>query len=214
MALAAALAVAAPASASITVAYGAQRATLRVGADGSAEVGWTAGGVRHTLLIPPHGQVLPGGKLRTADVSASGSELSFFVALRRTPDGRSWGLQAWQVSPGGPVELRFSRWRGAPTVVTLAVAGTRLTGRATFHGRPAHGYAPTPEGKQVRIAAFLDCFGCPGKPGWSRLLGVFPRADGTFSAFLKPAWRGARYRATLTGPNLGTTLAPDASAST
>jgi hypothetical protein len=212
--LLAALALAAPAGASITVAYNAQHPTLRVGADGAAEVGWTAGGVRRTLLVPPHGQVFPGGKLATPDVSKPVDRPPFFLSRRRTPDGRSWGLQAWRVTPRGPVELHLSRWRGVPTVVMLAVSGSRLTGRATFQGRPLHGYSPTPEGKQVRVTVYLDCFGCPGTVGWSRLLGVFPRADGTFSAFLKPAWRGTSYRATVAGPNLGTRLAPDALATT
>jgi hypothetical protein len=212
--LLAGLVLAAPAGASITVAYNAQHPTLRVGADGTAEVGWNVGGTQHTLLVPPHGQVLPGGHLSGADVSNPGSRRPLFVVSRRTPDGRSWGLQAWRVSPTAPLELRFSRWRGAPPVVTLSVTGSRLAGRATFQGRPVHGYAPTPEGKQVRITVYLDCLGCPAKPGWSRLLGVFPRADGSFGAFLRPAWSGARYRATLTGPNLGTTFAPDAVATT
>ncbi len=42
------------------------------------------------------------------------------------------------------------------------------------------------------------------------MTGVAPKADGTFSVLLRPDWTGSRYRATVLGPNLGATLAPDA----
>jgi hypothetical protein len=44
------------------------------------------------------------------------------------------------------------------------------------------------------------------------MLGVRPKADGTFSVLLRPSWIGTRYRASVSGPNIGTTLAPDAQA--
>jgi hypothetical protein len=207
--IAAALVLAAPASASIWIADNAQRAALRVGADGSAEVSWTAGGSPHTLLVPASGRLLPGGKLHGVDVSRPGGvAIPFLVAERTTSDGRIWALQ--RVGS----ELHFSRWRGPPPSVTLLVADGRLGGSVTFQGRPVHGTSPTPEGKQVRITVYLDCLGCPGKPGWSRMLGVAPHADGSFRVFLTPSWRGTRYRATVAGPNIATTLAPDASMST
>ena len=46
------------------------------------------------------------------------------------------------------------------------------------------------------------------------LPGVAPRADGTFRLLVKSNLRGMRYRVTIAGPNLGSTLAPDASAIT
>jgi hypothetical protein len=129
------------AAASITVAVDAQRPALRVDAAGNAEVSWTAAGVRRFLLVPPAGRVFPGRRLEGADVSRTTMEpaLPFRRVLRRTPDGRLWALQAWQVVSDGPVELRFSRWRGALPRVTLRVEDDLLSGRATFRGRAVAG---------------------------------------------------------------------------
>jgi hypothetical protein len=44
------------------------------------------------------------------------------------------------------------------------------------------------------------------------MIGVAPKADGSFAVLVRPEWRGRRYRASVAGPNLGTTLAPDAQA--
>jgi hypothetical protein len=208
-----ALAWAGAANASITVAYDAQRPGLRVDARGNAEVSWSSGGARRYLLVPPRGRVLPGARLRGRDVSraASGPSLPFRKVLRRTADGRHWALQAWRARAGGPVELHFSRWRGQATRVTLAVSGDTLEGAADFQGRPVTGSSPTPEGKRIRHYAFLECLGC-GARGWKRMTGVATRADGSFRVFLRPAWRGTRYRAIVTGPNRGATLAPIGSA--
>lgn len=96
-------------------------------------------------------------------------------------------------------------------MLRLALEGQRLTGSATYRGRPLSGFTTTLEGKRLRIYVYLDCFGCPGAPsGWTRMLGVAPKADGTFAALLRPSWLGRRYRATVAGPNAGTTYAPDA----
>jgi hypothetical protein len=46
--------------------------------------------------------------------------------------------------------------------------------------------------------------------GWSAMLGVASRPDGSFAVLVRPGWGGRRYRAALAGPNLGATLAPDA----
>ena len=87
--------------------------------------------------------------------------------------------------------------------------GERLEGRATFNGRGVSGVTKTLEGKRLRVYAFLDCFGCPAKrQGWSRMLGVAPKADGTFAVLLRPQWMGKRDRATVAGP----AYAPDAQA--
>jgi hypothetical protein len=208
-----ALACAATASASITLGTNAQRPALRVDAGGNAEVSWTAGGVRRYVLVPPRGRVFPGRRLPGRDVSRSSSAVAipFRRVLRRTADGRLWALQTWRVLPGGPVELRFSRWRGAPPTVTIATEprfdGELVTGRAMFAGRPVPLYSPTPEGKRIRSYAYVDrALGS----GWSRISGVATRADGTFRLFVPPARLGSRYRAVLPGPNIGTTLAPDA----
>jgi hypothetical protein len=203
-----------PAAGSIAVAYDAQRPALRVDSRGNAEVSWTAGGARRYLLVPPRGRVLPGGRLSGRDVSraASAPRLPFQRVLRRTPDGRLWALQTWRARPRGPVELHFSRWRGAPTRVAFTVTETVLEGSADFQSRPVTGSSPTPEGKRLRHYAFVDCLGCGGTRTWKRLTAVQTRANGSFRLFLRPAWRGSRYRVTVAGPNRGTTLAPVASA--
>ena len=208
-----------PAEASISIATNPMRPALRVDAAGSAEVSWTAAGVRRTILIPALGLYLPGGRITSADVSRRTTVpgLPFARVTRRGPDGTLYALQTWRVKPGGPVELHFSRWKGKRTTVTLSaepVSGTeRLIGRAEFQGEPVSGYSLTNSGIRYRIFAFLDCFGCP-QSAWRRIAGVAPRADGTFGLLLQTKFLGTRYRVTIAGPNLGRTLAPDASATT
>jgi hypothetical protein len=209
------LAVPTGAAASIRVGADAQRPALRIDAKGNAEVSWTAGGARRYVLVPPIGPVLPGRRLATRDVSrpTTAVTIPFRSALRRTPDGRLWALQSWRVEPGGPVELRFSRWRGAPTKVTLQadqrLDGNLVTGRATFAGRPVPQYSPTPERKLVRSHAYVQR--APTANGtWSPLSAVTTQADGSFRLYVPPERLGIFYRALLPGPNIGTTLAPDA----
>jgi hypothetical protein len=125
-------------------------------------------------------------------------------------------LQAWRLVRGGAVELRFSRWRGAPTAMELTTEPTGRTellrGRATFHGRPVTGFWRTLEGTPIRLAAVFECFACLGRRGWSWFGGKRTGAGGTFAATVPPRARAHRYRATIVGPNSGATLAPDASA--
>ncbi|HEY6614532.1 MAG TPA: hypothetical protein VIZ32_08435 [Vicinamibacterales bacterium] len=180
---------------------------------------WSSGGTRRTLLIPATGLYLPGGRISTKDVSrpVTVPALAFARVIRRGPDGRFYALQTWRVEPGGPVELHFSRWKGAPTTVDLAAEpasrSERLVGRARFQGKPVAGYSRTNSGIRYRIFAFLDCAACKG-PAWRRIGGVAPRADGTFRLLVKSNDIGRRYRVTIAGPNLGSTLAPDASSIT
>ena len=210
----------ATALASVTVTKNAQRPALRVDARGYAEVSWTARGTRRTLLIPPRGRALPGGRLSRPDVSRATSAvvIPFRRALRRTPDGRYWALQSWRLTRTGPVELRFARWRGAPTTMELAThaVGQRqvLHGRATFHGRAVTGFWRTLEGTPIRHAAVLECSPCYGRKGWSWFNSVRTTSDGRFGATVPPAALAERYRASIVGPNVGSTLAPDASAIT
>jgi hypothetical protein len=195
---------------SVWIANGAAHPVLRVDAKGDAQVTWSGGSV----LVPPHGQLYHGGSLSGSDVSkpAPAAGIPFAVSVRRTPDGGLWALQAWQVMPGGPVELHLARWQGQPTRLTLASDGTHLTGTLSFHGKPVSGTTFTLEGKHPRIYVYLDCFACGGKADWTRMIGVQPKPDGSYSVLLRPDWTGSRYRATVLGPNLGTTLAPDAQA--
>ena len=205
-------AVAAQAAASITLGSDAQRPALRIDKLGNAEVSWTSGGTRRYVFVPPTGRVYPGRRLAGADVSRSTSAvaLPFLRVLRQTTDGRLWALQSWRVQPGGPAELRFSRWRGAPPKVTAASAprfdGELVSGRAAFAGRAVPLFSPTPEGKRIRSYAYVER---ATASGWGRIAGVTTRADGTFRLFVAADKLGARYRAILPGPNVGTTLAPD-----
>ena len=204
-----------PASASITVATNVQRPALRVDALGNAEVSWTAGGRRHYLLVPPTGRFLPGARLPGIDVSRASTAvaLPYRRVLRQTPDGRYWALQTWQVGFAKAVELRFSRWRGAPTRIALtAEASGRtelLTGRATFQGRPVTGSSPTNAGTLIAHSAFLDSFSAAG---WLRFTAKRPTSDGSFAATVPLDRRSTKYRVSITGPNRGATLAPDAAA--
>ncbi len=204
---------AAGASASIDAATSARSPALRIDARGYAEVSWSQDGARRTLLVPPQGRYLPGGRILGADVSEpiSRTGIANAVLARRTPDGRLWALQSWRPRPGGPVELRLARWKGAPTEVEASVTGARLRGRATYHGRGVYGTSPTTAGKPVAHFAWVDCWRCAGAPGWKRLLGVRLRGpEGTFALLLRPAWKASRYRVTVTGPNRGGDYAPDA----
>ena len=201
------------APASTVVASGAARVALRVDARANAEVIWFRAGARRTLLVPVAGRVLPGGRLPGTDVSrpARRDVVPMARLVRRTPDGYLWALQEWAPVPGKPPELRLARWKGRPTSLTLTLSGDRVVGQAMFAGRPVSGFTTTPAGKRLRIYVYLDCSGCPGAGlGWKRMLGVAPRSDGSFSVLLRPEWTGNRYRATVTGPNRGTTRAPDA----
>jgi hypothetical protein len=215
----AAVSLAAPAAAagSITVATNVQRPALRVDAKGNAEVSWSAGGSRRYLLVPPTGRFLPGGRLSGLDVSRPTATVSlpYRRVLRRTPDGRLWALQTWQVAFSKAVELRFSRWRGAPTQITLAAMPSGRTevlqGRATFQGRPVTGTSPTNAGTPILLSGFFDCSGCGGA-GWIRWGAKRTAANGTFAITVPLSRRGSQYRVSITGPNRGATLAPDAAA--
>ena len=207
-----ALALSPAAAGSITVATNAGSPRLRVDAKGNAEVSWTSGGSRHFLLVPARGRVYPGRKLAGVDVSkaASSPAIPFSRALRITPDGRYWGLQAWRPQPAGPVELRFSRWRGQPPSVRLVAEQSgdteRLLGTATLGGKPLPLFSPTPEGKQIRQYVYLDSL---AGGTWRRIGGVALRADGSFRRLVPPGYVGARYRVIAPGPNVGATYAPD-----
>jgi hypothetical protein len=183
---------------------------LRADAQGDAEVTWTEGGVRRSFVVPRAG---PGhnGALSGRDVSRpSRAAVPLALVVRATQDGTLWAVQQLNVT-GRPASLDFSRWHGAPTQLTLSTDGKRLQGSVTFQGKPVTGTSSTPAGRPVRIYVFIECFGCPGRrSGWSLMLGVPPKANGSFSIYLRSSWVGSKYRATVTGPNVGGTLAPDA----
>lgn len=214
-----ALAVAGAASGSILVAENASAPTLRVAADGTAEVGWKAGGARRTMTIPLKGRVQPGGTI-AQDVSTRGdATIPFKRVVRNGPNGDTYALQAWRTRKGGPLELRFARWEGdLPTSIELAVTcctstgQQRLEGRALYRGKPLFGSSPTTAGTQIRIFVGLECLGCSaGKAGaFTRMSSIAPaKPTGAFALLVRPEWEGTLYRATMAGPNRGTTYAPD-----
>ena len=209
----AALAVAGSAGASIDVTAKGGAPSLRVDANGAAEVRYVEAGVSKTLLVPPSGRYLPGGRILGADVSkpATRAGLAGAVVVRRTPDGRMWALQRTPTERDGRTTLRLARWQGDPTELEAELAGERLTGAARFAGKGVFGTSPTTAGKAVTHFALVDCWRCQGAAGWKRLLGVRLRGPrGTFAVALRPAWRSSRYRVTVLGPNRGPNYAPDA----
>lgn len=198
------------AQASVWVGENAVQPTLRVDAKGTAEVTFRSGGGADTVIVPARGRLYHGGSLSGPDVSRRVSlpKLPFALVVKRTPDGRLWALQRMRVKPGGPVDLHLARWRGQPTKIELVRNGDRLEGRASFDGRGVSGTSYTLEGKRPKIYVYLDHY---AGGAWRRMLAVAPKPDGSFSAFLRPAWRAAtRYRATMLGPNVGLSFAPDA----
>jgi hypothetical protein len=205
----AALAASQGATAAVTVGSNATAPALRVDAGGNVEVSWTSAGQRHTALVRA-GSAAPalGGALPGADVSelVRGDHIPFQRVLRSGPGGWYYALQAWRRSPGGSVLLRFSRWRGVPTEVSLTAtksgAGVRLSGRATLdeQGLPL----TTP-----RSLVYLDAL---VHGTWRRVSSAELPRSASYRRTIAKEHLGDRYRAIVPGPNLGATLAPDASA--
>lgn len=188
---------------------GSRDPTLRVNAAGAAEVGWlTADGARRYAVVTRRGRVLMDRRMRGQDVSVRTRAVRIPLkrVLKRTPNGAFWALQSWKRKCGRP-ELRFSRWRGAPTKLTANAVCCNdgqevVRGRVTFHQRPVY-----------RARVYLDCFACPLNPdGWARFAVRSTRQDGSYAARIRPDWAGRRYRATAVGPNFAWTRAPDARA--
>lgn len=215
----AALALPAGANASIKIAANAHDASLRVNAKGVATILWTtAGGKRRSAIVAPSGRTTWDRAARGKDATHETDEASLpmLVELRKGPSGRFFALQSWRRLKGGPVELRFSRWRGAPTKLPIRAVCCKwrsemVKGRATFHGRPIYGYSFTPQGvplDKYGRNVYID-FMKAGK--WHRAMGILThRPTGRFSLWIRKYWRGSAYRARMIGPNWGRTLAPDA----
>jgi hypothetical protein len=209
------------ASGSVKVAGDARDPVLLVGGGGTAEIRWTtAGGVPRVAVVRPDGSIRWGRRAVARDVSVPATDVSLpvAVAFRRTPDGALWALQAWRRLRGGPVELRFSRWRGEPTVLSLEATcckwkSERIQGTASFHGEAVFGFSATRTGVPLDTFGrnvYLDTF---RDGAWRRMMGILThRPTGFYRLWIRPHWRGERYRGTIVGPNRGWTLAPDAQA--
>jgi hypothetical protein len=211
-----------PASAaSILVAENAHDEALRVDLAGNAEVSWIASdGERHSLVVARSGALQIGGRLVGADASRAIATVAvpLLQTIRQGRDGTFYALQAWQRLPGAPVELRFSRWRGLPTQLTLQAicckwGSENIQGTATFHGRAIFGNHSTPKGVPLDPFGrnvYLDSY---RGDRWQRMMGILThRPTGFFSLWIRHFWLGSQYRGTMIGPNWGWTLAPDAEA--
>jgi len=199
------------ASASYGLATGAAAPALRVDAEGNAQATWTTQGSRQSFVVPMSG---PGyhGTLPGSDVSTSAAAAIPMAVAVRKANRTFWALQQFATT-GRPTSLDLARWQGAPTQLTLATDGKHVTGTVSFHGKPVAGASVTPAGQKVKVYVWLECFGCPGAAhGWTPMLGVAPKPDGSFEVYLRPSWIGKRYRAVVQGPNVGIELAPDAQA--
>lgn len=211
------------ADASVKIAWAAKHPNLRVSVLGAAEISWsTPAGVRRHVRVAPTGALRYGARLGLPNVAArtGAIRLPLKAMIWQTPDGAFWALQQWRRLRGRPVELRFSRWQGAPTSLTLRAVcckwrSERIRGRASFHGRPIYGFSNTPAGvplDKFGRNVYLDTF----RYGtWKRMFGILThRYDGRYSLWIRKHWRGKRYKAAISGPNWGWTLAPDAQART
>ena len=215
------LAIAPVAEGSIKIAGNASSASFRVNARGVATVTYVLNGRARSAVVYPSGRVRYNRRAAGRDVSFPTSSVSvpMPIAVRQTRSGTFFALQAWRRLRRGPVELRFSRWWGAPTLLTLGTVCCKwrseiVRGQATYHGRPIIGY------RFSRSGVPLDKFGRnvyldslrAGR--WERMMGIVARRPvGRFRLWIRPHWRGEAYRGRIIGPNWGRTLAPDAEAS-
>jgi hypothetical protein len=219
-----ALAVApATAGASLKVSAWTGSERLAVARDGSAQITWREGGRTRTAVVRGN-NITYRARIGARHV---GRHVAPDVAYGRDevvlPNGTHYALQRvrrlGQFGRLGAPELRFARWRGEQPRLALkgewAYNGRfpRICGTATYHGRAFFGGRHTLSGRP------LDAFGRnvyidvlrPG--GWFRIMGVLTRPKGFALLIRDTAWRGARYRALVPGPNIDGDIAPDVTAS-
>ena len=167
--------------------------------------------MRKTVLVPVKGPVVYGGTLAGPDVSkaVSSPKLPYLKVCRSGTGGWIYALQTWPARVGPP-ELRFSRWQGAPTKLTLtakrAGGGIALTGKVTYAGKPIPTSSAAPGGLKVREYVFIDQQ-VAGK--WKTVSGVTVKSNGTYKHMLYGGRAGDGFRASVAGPNIGAVYAPD-----
>jgi hypothetical protein len=205
------------ASLKVSAWTGAER--LSVARDGSAQITWReAGRTRSAVVRGDH--IAYSARIGSRHV---GRHVAPDVAYGRDevvlPNGVHYALQRvrrlGQFGRMGAPELRFARWRGRQPQLSLtgewAYHGRfpRICGTATYHGRAFFGGAHTLSGRP------LDAFGrnvyidVLRQGGWYRIMGVLTRPRGFALLIRDIAWRGARYRALVPGPNVDGDVAPD-----
>jgi hypothetical protein len=213
----------ATAGASLKVSAWTGREHLAIARDGSAQITWSEGGRIRTAVV------------RGNHISYRAHIGSRHVGRHVAPDvaygrdevvlanGTHYALQRirrlGQFGRLGAPELRFARWRGRQPQLSLtgewAYSGRfpRICGTATYHGRAFFGGSHTLSGRP------LDAFGrnvyidVLRSTGWFRIMGVLTRPKGFALLIRATAWRGARYRALVPGPNVDGDVAPDVIAS-
>jgi len=205
------LAFAPGALASVGVGSNAGSPKLRVDAKGNAEISYTQGRQKTTVLVPAQGPIEYGGTLAGRDVSkpAKSPKLPFLKVLRSGPHGWTYALQTWPAR-SGPVELRFSRWQGTPTKLTLKAtrghSGIALHGTVTYGGKPIPIVSEAPGGLAIREYVYLDQR-LAGR--WQIVSSVSVERNGTYRHVLNTEEIGNLFRAAVAGPNIGSVYAPD-----
>jgi hypothetical protein len=214
-----------PASAGATLKIASRTSAerLSVARDGSAVITWREGGRTRRAVVrgdrvsyrPRHvGRVRIGRHVRPA--------VAFGVAQVVLPNGTRYALQRvrrlGQFGRLAAPELRLARWRGAQPQLRLTGEWVdhgrlpRICGTATYHGAPFYGGAHTLSGRPLDALGrnvYIDVLRA-GR--WFRIMGVLTRPRGFALLIRDPAWRGARYRALVPGPNIDGDLAPDVTA--
>jgi len=157
-----------------------------------------------------------------------GPSVPYAVATCRAPNGSYWAIQEWQLDlpPFGlapwlvrqrQVSIRISHWSTALARIELYadwIYGGKhheVFGRATYLGKPVHGFTVTRRGAPIdrygRLM-YLDTLGSVWGPGWKRARGFLPHGPtGVFCVGLyrngkRPAGNGKRYRVTMVGPGV------------
>jgi hypothetical protein len=214
----------AAASASLLLARTTSAETLRVDARGRALVTWREGATKRRAVIASDRAVYQGGSIGKAAGIAVTPTIPLAVVQIALPNGTQVALQKLQRLGNhgslGPVELRYSRWRGEATRLSLTGEWTadgrrmRICGTATYHGTPFYGLKHTIKGNPLDAYGRNVYIDTLRSSGWYRIFGVLTRPRGFALMVSKPEWIGTAYRAVVPGPNLAGDLAPDATAET
>jgi hypothetical protein len=228
-AVAAALAVAAPAGASFIVGRNASHVTLRIAGRRAIVDYATRGRAAHAVLwgavnarapsrsrpqvafhVRYGGGRLAGGGCRRYD----GPALPMLVAACTAPDGSYWALQAWRRlvpnygGTSGLWELHASHWSGPLPRLQVWQDWSygrfqHLFGRLTYRGEPVYGFRSTHRGSPLDGYGrnlYLDTRDSRYGPGWRRENGFF--CYGFYPHGSHPVGTGSEYRIAVSGPGV------------